>query len=150
MSIERRIISSLQSALHAGPLLPGEELDTPYVISSLDGRLMDCNSIFYDLVAKDDLKGTHYRERCPTDEIEEITNQIFASINMFGFSKSQRLLLAYDGKVHDVSYERQLVGIAGCAFVLASLTVERFDIGKVSRRSNAKIVFLKEKFSVEH
>ena len=75
MSIEHRIISSLQSALHAGPLLPGEELDTPYVISSLDGRLMDCNSMFYDLVARDDLKGTHYRERCPTDEIEEITNQ---------------------------------------------------------------------------
>ena len=150
MSIEHRIISSLQSALHAGPLLPGEELDTPYVISSLDGRLMDCNSIFYDLVAKDDLKGTHYRERCPTGEIEKITNQIYASIIMFGFSKSQRLLLAYDGKVHDVSYERQLVGIAGSAFVLASLTVERFDIGKISRQPNRNIFLFKSKSSTQH
>ena len=150
MSIEHRIISSLQSALRAGPLLPGEELDTPYVISSLDGRLMDCNSIFDDLVARDDLKGTHYRERCPTDEIEEYNNQIFESIEVVGFSRSRRPLLAYDGKVHDVSHEIQLIGIAGRAFVLSSVTVERFDIGKVSRRSNAKIVFLKEKISVEH
>ena len=57
MSIERRIISSLQSALRAGPLLPGEELDTPYVISSLDGRLMDCNSFFSTWLQKMILRG---------------------------------------------------------------------------------------------
>ena len=150
MSIERRIISSLQSALHAGPLLPGEELDTPYVISSLDGRLMDCNSMFYDLVARDDLRGTHYRERCPTDEIEEYNNQIFESIEVLGFSKSRRPLLAYDGKVHDVTHERQLIGISGRAFVLTSGIIERFDIGKVSRQSNRNIFLFKSKSSTQH
>ena len=150
MSIEHRIISTLQSALRAGSLEPGDKIDTPYLISSLDGKLIDCNSIFCELVARGNLQGTHYRERCPTDEIEEDTNQIFESIEALGFSKSRRPLLAYDGKVHDVSYERQLIGISGRAFVLTSGNVERFDIGKVSRRSNAKIVFLKEKSSVEH
>ena len=102
MSIENRIISTLQSALHAGSLEPGNKIDTPYVISSLDGRLIDCNSIFCELVARGNLQGTHYRERCPTDEIEEFTNQIFESIERLGFSKSRQPLLAYDGKVHDM------------------------------------------------
>lgn len=37
MSIESRIMSTLQSALRAGSLEPGNKIDTPYVISSLDG-----------------------------------------------------------------------------------------------------------------
>ena len=150
MTIENRIISTLQSALHAGSLEPGNRIDSPYLISSLDGRLVDCNSIFCDLVAKDDLKGTHYRERCPTDEIEECTNQIFESIEVLGFSKSRRPLLAYDGKVHDVSHEMQLIGIASFAFVLTSLTVERFDIGKVSRQPDRKIFLFKGKSPTQH
>ena len=67
MTIENRIISALQSALRAGSLEPGNKIDTPYLISSLDGRLIDCNSIFCELVAKGNLQGTHYRERCPTN-----------------------------------------------------------------------------------
>lgn len=69
---------------------------------------------------------------------------------MFGFSKSQRPLLAYDGKVHDVSHEIQLIGIAGFAFVLTSLTVERFDIGKISKEPYRKIVLFKSKSSTQH
>ena len=150
MSIENRIISTLQSALRAGSLEPGNKIDTPYIISSLDGWLIDCNSIFCELVAKSNLQGTHYRERCPTDEIEEDTNQIFESIEVLGFSRSRRPLLAYDGKVHDVSYERQLIGISGCAFVLTSGNVERFDIGKVSGQTDRKIFLLKNKSSTQH
>ena len=150
MSIENRIISTLQSALRAGSLEPGNKIDTPYIISSLDGWLIDCNSIFCELVAKGNLQGTHYRERCPTDEIEEDTNQIFESIEVLGFSKSRRPLLAYDGKVHDVSYERQLIGISGRAFVLTSGNVERFDIGKVSGQTDRKIFLLKNKSSTQH
>ena len=150
MSIENRIISTLQSALRAGSLEPGNKIDTPYIISSLDGWLIDCNSIFCELVARGNLQGTHYRERCPTDEIEEDTNQIFESIEVLGFSKSRRPLLAYDGKVHDVSYERQLIGISGRAFVLTSGNVERFDIGKVSGQTDRKIFLLKNKSSTQH
>ena len=150
MSIENRIMSTLQSALRAGSLEPGNKIDTPYLISSLDGRLIDCNSIFCELVAKGNLQGTHYRERCPTDEIEEDTNQIFESIEVLGFSRSRRPLLAYDGKVHDVSYERQLIGISGRAFVLTSGNVERFDIGKVSGQTDRKIFLLKNKSSTQH
>ncbi len=150
MSIENRIISALQSALRAGSLEPGNKIDTPYLISSLDGRLIDCNSIFCELVARGNLQGTHYRERCPTDEIEEHTNQIFESIERLGFSKSRRPLLAYDGKLHDVTFERQLIGISGRAFVLASGNVERFDIGKVSRQTDRKVVLLKSKSSTQH
>ena len=150
MSIENRIISTLQSALRAGSLEPGNKIDTPYIISSLDGWLIDCNSIFCELVAKGNLQGTHYRERCPTDEIEEDTNQIFESIEVLGFSRSRRPLLAYDGKVHDVSYERQLIGISGRAFVLTSGNVERFDIGKVSGQTDRKIFLLKNKSSTQH
>ena len=150
MSIENRIISTLQSALRAGSLEPGNQIDTPYIISSLDGWLIDCNSIFCELVAKGNLQGTHYRERCPTDEIEEDTNQIFESIEVLGFSRSRRPLLAYDGKVHDVSYERQLIGISGRAFVLTSGNVERFDIGKVSGQTDRKIFLLKNKSSTQH
>ena len=150
MSTENRIISTLQSALRAGSLEPGNKIDTPYLISSLDGRLIDCNSIFCELVAKGNLQGTHYRERCPTDEIEEDTNQIFESIEVLGFSRSRRPLLAYDGKVHDVSYERQLIGISGRAFVLTSGNVERFDIGKVSGQTDRKIFLLKNKSSTQH
>ena len=150
MTIENRIISTLQSALHAGSLEPGNRIDSPYLISSLDGRLVDCNSIFCDLVARDDLQGTHYSERCPTDEIEECTNRIFESIEVSGFANSRRLVLAYDGKVHDTYYERQLVGISGRAFVLASLTVEEFDIGKISRQTDRKIFLLKTKPYTQH
>ena len=150
MSIENRIISTLQSALRAGSLEPGDKIDTPYVISSFDGRLVDCNSIFCELVARNNLQGTHYSERCPTDEIEECTNQIFESIEVLGFSKSRRPLLAYDGKVHDMLYERQLIGISGRAFVLASLTVERFDIGRISKDPYRKIVLFKSKSSTQH
>ena len=150
MSIDNRIIATLQSALRAGSLEPGNKIDTPYVISSLDGRLIDCNSIFCELVARGNLEGTHYRERCPTDEIEEYTNQIFESIEVLGFSKSRRPLLAYDGKVHDLTYERQLIGISGRAFVLTSGNVERFDIGKVSRQTDRKVVLLKSKSSTQH
>ena len=150
MSIESRIISTLQSALRAGSLEPGNKIDTPYVISSLDGCLIDCNSIFCELVSKGNLQGTHYRERCPTDEIEEDTKQIFESIEVLGFSKSRRPLLAYDGKVHDVTYERQLIGISGRAFVLTSGNVERFDIGKVSGQTDRKIFLLKNKSFTQH
>ena len=150
MSIENRIISTLQSALRAGSLEAGNKIDTPYVISSLDGTLIDCNRIFCELVARDNLQGTHYRERCPTDEIEECTNQIFESIEVLGISNSRRPLLAYDGKVHDMSFERQLIGISGHAFVLTSSNVERFDIGKISRRSNVKIVLFKNRSSTQH
>ena len=150
MSIEHRIISALQSALHAGPLEPGNIIDTPYVISSLDGRLVDCNSHFCDLVARNDLLGTHYSERCPTYEVEEHTNQIFESIEKMGFSKSRRPLLAYDGKVHDVSYERQLIGISGHAFVLSSGIVEAFDIDNISRQPHKKVFLLKNKPSTQH
>jgi hypothetical protein len=150
MSIENRIISTLQSALRAGSLEPGSKIDTPYLISSLDGMLMDCNPIFCELVARDNLQGTHYRERCPTDEIEEFTNQIFESIEKLGFSKSRWPLLAYDGKVHDVSFERQLIAISGHAFVLSSGNVERFDIGKVSEQTDRKIFLFKNKSSTRH
>ena len=150
MSIENRIISALQSALRAGPLEPGNKIDTPYLISSLDGRLIDCNSIFCELVARGNLQGTHYRERCPTDEIEESTNQIFESIERLGFSNSRQPLLAYDGKLHDVCFERQLIGISGRAFVLTSGNVERFDIGKVSGQTDRKIFLLKNKSSTQH
>ena len=149
MTIENRIISTLQSALHAGSLEPGNKIDTPYVITSFEGRLIDCNSIFCELVARGNLQGTHYRERCPTDEIEEYTNQIFESIEVMGFSKSRRPLLAYDGKVHDVSYEHQLIGISGRAFVLTSGNVERFDIGEVSQ-SYSKVFLFKNKPSTQH
>lgn len=150
MSIENRIISTLQSALCVGSLEPGNKIDTPYVITSFEGRLIDCNSIFRELVAKDDLQGTHYSERCPTDEVEECTNQLFESIERLGFLKSRRPLLAYDGKVHDVSYEHQLIGISGRAFVLTSGTVEGFDIGKVSRQTNSKIFLFKNRSSTQH
>jgi hypothetical protein len=150
MSIQNRIILTLQSALRADSLEPGIKIDTPYVISSFDGRLIDCNSIFCELVARDDLQGTHYRERCPTDEIEECTNQLLESIETLGFSKSRLPLLAYDGKVHDVSYEHQLIGISGRAFVLSSGIVERFDIGKISRQTDRKIFSLKNKPYTQH
>ena len=150
MSIENRIVSTLQSALRAGSLEPGNKIDTPYIISSLDGWLIDCNSIFCELVAKGNLQGTHYRERCPTDEIEEFTNQIFESIEVLGFSKSRRPLLAYDGKVHDMSFERQLIGISGHAFVLTSAIVKGFDIGKISGQTDRRIFFLKDKTYIQH
>ena len=150
MTIENRIISTLQSALHAGSLEPGNRIDSPYLISSLDGRLVDCNSIFCDLVARDDLQGTHFRERCPTEELEGFTTQIFESIERLGFSKSRQPLLGYDGKVHDMSFERQLIGISGHAFVLTSSNVERFDIGKISRQTNRKIFLFKNKSSTQH
>jgi len=150
MTIENRIISTLQSALHAGSLEPGNRIDSPYLISSLDGRLVDCNSIFCDLVARDDLQGTHFRERCPTEELEGFTNEIFESIEGLGFSKSRQPLLGYDGKVHDMSFERQLIGISGHAFVLTSGNVERFDIGKISRQTNRKIFLFKNKSSTQH
>ena len=150
MTIESRIISTLQSALRAGSLEPGNKIDTPYVITSLDGTLIDCNTIFCQLVARENLQGTHYRERCPTDEIEEHTNEIFESIEGLGFSTSRRPLLAYDGTVHDMSYEHQLIGISGHAFVLTSGSVERFDIGKISRKTDRKIFLLKSVFSTQH
>jgi hypothetical protein len=150
MSIENRIISTLQSALRAGSLEPGSKIDTPYIISSLDGYLIDCNSIFCELVAKDNLQGTHNSERCPTDEIEEYTNRIFESIAALGFFKSRRPLLAYDGKVHDVSYESQLIGISGRGFVLTSANVERFDIGEISGQTDRKIFLLKNKSPTQH
>ena len=150
MSVENRIISALQSALRAGSLEPGNKIDSPYLISSLDGRLVDCNSIFCDLVARDDLQGTHYRERCPTEELEGFTNQIFESIETLGFSKSRQPLLGYDGKVHDMSFERQLIGISGRLFVLVSGNVERFDIGKVSPQTDRKIFLLKNRSSTHH
>ena len=150
MSIENRIISTLQSALRAGSLEPGNKIDTPYVITSLDGTLIDCNTIFCQLVARENLQGTHYRERCPTYEIEEHTNEIFESIEGLGFSRSRRPLLAYDGTVHDMSYEHQLIGISGHAFVLTSGNVERFDIGKVSPQTDRKIVLVKNKSSTHH
>ena len=150
MTIENRIISTLQSALRAGSLEPGKIIDTPYVITSLDGTLIDCNTIFCQLVARENLQGTHYRERCPTDEIEAHTNQIFESIEGLGFSTSRRPLLAYDGTVHDLSYEHQLIGISGHAFVLTSGNVERFDIGKISRQTDRKIFLFKNKSSTQH
>ena len=150
MTIEHRIISTLQSALRADSLEPGNKIDSPYLISSLDGRLVDCNSIFCDLIARDDLKGTHFSERCPTEEIEGFTNQIFESIEGLGFSTSRRFLLAYDGTVHDMSYEHQLIGISGHAFVLTSGNVERFDIGKISRQTDRKIFLFKNKSSTQH
>ena len=150
MSIENRIISTLQSALRGGSLEPGNKIDSPYLISSLDGRLVDCNSIFCDLIARDDLKGTHFSERCPTEEIEGFTNQIFESIEALGYSTSRQPVLAYDGKVHDLSFERQLIGISGRLFVLVSGTVERFDIGKISQQTNRKIFLLKGKSSTRH
>ena len=150
MSVENRIISTLQSALRAGQLEPGSTIDSPYLISSLDGRLVDCNSIFCDLVARDDLKGTHYRERCPTQELEGFTNQIFASIEELGFSTSRQLVLGYDNKVHDMSFERQLIGISGHAFVLTSGNVEVFDIGKISGQTNRKIFLFKDKTLTQH
>ena len=150
MTIENRIIATLQSALHAGSLEPGSKIDTPYVITSLDGTLIDCNTIFCQLVARENLQGTHYRERCPTDEIEAHTNQIFESIEGLGFSTSRRFLLAYDGIVHDMSYEHQLIGISGHAFVLTSGNVERFDIGKVSKHPYRKIVLVRNRYSSQH
>lgn len=150
MSIENRITSTLHSALRAGSLEPGNRIDSPYLISSLDGRLVDCNSIFCDLVARDNLQGTHYRERCPTEELEGFTNQIFESIEVQGFSTSRQPILAYDGKVHDISFERQLIGISGHLFVLISGTVERLDIGKISRQVDRKIFSLKGKSSIQH
>ena len=150
MSIENRIISALQSVLRAGSLEPGNKIDTPYVISSLDGMLMDCNPIFCELVARDNLQGTHYRERCPNREFEEFTNKIFESIETLGFSKSRQPLLGYDGKVHDVSFERQLIGISGRLFVLASGYVERFDIGEISKQTDRKIFLVESKSFTQH
>ena len=150
MSVENRIISALQSALRAGSLEPGNKIDSPYLISSLDGRLVDCNSIFCDLVARDDLQGTHYRERCPTEELEGFTTQIFESIERLGFSKSRQPVLGYDGKVHDMSFERQLIGISGRLFVLVSGNVERLDIGEISRQTDRKIFLLKSTSSTQH
>ena len=145
MSIENRIVAALQAALRAGSLEPGHQIDSPYLISSLDGRLVGCNSIFCDLVARDDLEGTHYRERCPTEAFEGFTNRIYAAIETLGFSTSRQPLRGYDGKVHDVSFERQLIGISGRAFVLTSGNVERFDIGKDTEQSDKKIILLKSK-----
>lgn len=150
MSIENRIISTLQSALRAGSLEPGNKIDSPYLISSLDGNLVDCNSIFCDLVARDDLQGTHYRERCPTEELEGFTNQIFESIETLGFSKSRQPLLGYDGKVHDMSFERQLIGISGRLFVLVSGNVEKFDIGKISIQTDRKVFLFKNRSPTQH
>ena len=150
MSIENRIIATLQSALRAGSLEPGNKIDTPYVITSLDGRLIDCNSIFRELVAKDDLQGTHYSERCPTEELEGFTNEIFESIETLGFSTSRQPVLGYDGKVHDMSFERQLVGISGRLFVLISGKVEKFDIGQISRQTDRKVFSFKSHFSTQH
>ena len=93
MSIENRIVSTLQSALRAGQLEPGNAIDSPYLISSLDGMLVDCNSIFCDLVARDDLKGTHYRERCPTQELEGFTHEIFASLPPTFYGMAVHLLI---------------------------------------------------------
>ncbi len=135
MAIEERVLSSLQSAVQAGSLDRGEVLDTPYVINRLDGVLMDCNDLFRDLVGKQDLHGTHYKERCPSDAIKRITDQVYASIESLGFARSQKPMLTYDGKIHDVSYEAQLVAVSGKAFVLASLTIEALDIGQVSNTS---------------
>ena len=150
MSIENRIISTLQSALRAGSLKPGSKIDSPYLISSLDGKLMECNSIFCDVVARDDLEGTHYSERCPTEELEGFTNEIFESIETLGFSTSRQPVLGYDGKVHDMSFERQLIGISGRLFVLVSGNVERFDIGEISRQTDRKIFLLKSESSTQH
>ena len=150
MSIENRIISTLQSALRAGSLEPGNKIDSPILISSLDGRLAYCNSIFCDLVARDDLQGTHYSERCPTEELEGFTHEIFESIETLGFSTSRQPVLGYDGKVHDMSFERQLVGISGRLFVLISGKVEKFDIGQISRQTDRKVFSFKSHFSTQH
>ena len=83
-------------------------------------------------------------------KLRNLPRQIFESIEWMGFSKSRRPLLAYDGKVHDVSYERQLIGISGHAFVLTSGNVERFDIGKVSRQIDRKIFLVKNRSSTQH
>ena len=115
------------------------------MITSFDGTLVDCNSVFCELVARDNLQGTHYRERCPTEELEGFTNQIFESIETLGYSTSRQLVLAYDGKVHDMSYEHQLIGLSGRAFVLTSGNVEKFDIGKVSRQTHKKILLFKKR-----
>ena len=145
MSIERRVISTLQSALWAGSLQPGERVDSPYVISSLDGKLMDCNSFFCDLVGKGDLEGTHYRERCPTLEIEEATNGVFDSIEEYGMLRSAKPILGYDGKIHSVSYEAQLIAIGGKAFVFASMMIDKWDIGFDKTDYNGKVVSLPQR-----
>tara|TARA_B100000029_G_scaffold506510_1_gene589390 strand:- start:2732 stop:3211 length:480 start_codon:yes stop_codon:yes gene_type:complete len=142
VSIERRIISTLYSALRGGSLRPGDSVDSPYVISSLDGTLMDCNSIFCDLVAKGDLQGTHYRERCPTLEIEKATSEVFDSIEQYGMLRSEKPILGYDGKIHYVSYEAQLIAIGGKAFVFASMLIDELDIGSEASHIDGKIVSL--------
>ena len=67
-----------------------------------------------------------------------------------GFSTSRQPILGYDGKVHDMSFERQLIGISGHLFVLVSGNVEEFDIGKISRETDRKIFLLKSGSSAQH
>ena len=76
MSIENRVISVLQSAVRADSLPEGSDLSSPDVIHTGDGHLLDCNDAFTELVARSDLLGTHFSERCPTLFIQQKGDEI--------------------------------------------------------------------------
>ena len=131
MSIENRVISLLQSAIRADVLPDGYDLDSPFTISTINGLLMSSNDAFQDLVANRNLMRTHYRERCPTRCVERLTEEMLAKTANLGYGSQRRPILGYDGKLHDITYEMQLVGIGGKAYLLSSIFVEGFDIGKI-------------------
>jgi|TARA_B100000959_G_scaffold286873_1_gene367754 hypothetical protein len=150
MSIENRVISMLQSALRAGRLPEGDELNSPYVIHAANGRLLDCNAAFSDLVARSELSGTHFAERCPTRFIEEMGNEQIQQAKEAGFAQLRRPILAYDGKIHSITCELQIVALGGRALFLSSFVVEAFDIGKLPDGSKGQVYFLPGKVNHRH
>ena len=150
MSIENRVISLLQSAVRADVLPDGHELNSPYVIHAVDGCLLDCNEAFSDLVARSDLCGTHFSERCPTRFIEKEGNDQIRKAKEAGFARLRRPILGYDGRIHSISCELQIVALGGTALFLSSFVIEAFDIGKITNRSKGEVLFLASKSFPTH
>ena len=145
MTIENRVISLLRSAVRAKSLPEGSDLSSPYVIHTGEGLLLDCNDAFIDLVGRSDLLGTHFSERCPTRFIEKKGDEQIQKARESGFAKLRRPILSYDGKIHSIMSELQIVSLGGRALFLSSFLVEALDIGKVFNQTKRQVFFLTKK-----
>ncbi len=150
MSIENRVISVLQSAVRADSLPEGSDLSSPYVIHTGEGRLLDCNDAFTELVARSDLLGTHFSERCPTRFIQQKGDEQIQKAREAGFAQLRRPILSYDGKIHSIMAELQMVSLGGRALFLSSFVVEALDVGKIFDHKKGQVISMPKKRQQRH
>ncbi len=150
MSIENRVISVLRSAVRADSLPEGSDLNSPYVIHTGEGLLLDCNDAFIDLVGRSDLLGTHFSERCPTRFIAKKGDEQIQKAREAGFAQLRRPILSYDGKIHSIMAELQMVSIGGRALFLSSFVVEALDVGKIFDHKKGQVISMPKKRQQRH